>query len=83
MHPTQYEWTAKHHIDALRREAAGSQLLARARDGTAAEPRRFIVRLAVRALVDRFDRLHRRRRIDVTGPLSGSIVSKPSRANSR
>ena len=37
MNPTQNEWLAYERIDALRREADGSRLLARARDGGTAD----------------------------------------------
>jgi len=83
MNPRHDEWLAIDRGDDLRRDAAGSQLLARARDGAVAERRRFDVRLAVRGLVDRFARFGRRPRMDVTRPLPGGVVAKPSRVNSR
>jgi hypothetical protein len=83
MNPTQYEWMANQHVDALRREAAGNQLLARARDGGASEQRPLGIRLAVRRLVDRVAGLRRRPGMDVPRPNRDSGVATPSLSNPR
>lgn len=86
MNPKQYEWMANERVDALRREAAGSLLLARARDGGEAERRRFGVRLAVRRLVERITGLRHRPGIDITPQLPpqvrGSVVVAQGPADS-
>lgn len=82
MNPKQYEWMANERVDALRREAAGSQLLARARDVGAAERRRFDVRLAVRDLVERLAGLRHQPGIDIT-PQVPSVVATQGPADSR
>ena len=83
MNPMQYEWMAVERVDARRREAGGSQLLARARDLDPAEQRHPDVRLAVRGLVDRVAGRGRRPGIGVTRHVPGSVVATPSPANPR
>lgn len=83
MNPKQYEWMANERVDALRREAAGSLLLARARDGGTAEQRRFDVRLAARDLVERLAGLRHRPTMDVTRSVRDTVVPTPSRVSSR
>lgn len=83
MNPTQNEWLVYERIDALRREADGSRLLARARDGGIAEQRHTAVRLAVRRLVERVALRRHQPGLDVTRRASGSVVATPSPANPR
>lgn len=83
MNPTQNEWLAYERIDALRREADGSRLLARARDGGTAEQRRPAVRLAVRRLVERVAWRRHQPGMDVTRHAPGSVRATPSPANPR
>ena len=83
MNPTQYEWMAVERVDALRREAGGSQLLAQARDSGTAERRHPDVRLAVRRLVERVAGHRRRPGRDVTRHAPGVVVATPSPANPR
>ena len=83
MNPTQNEWLVYERIDALRREADGSRLLARARDLDPAERRHPDVRLAVRRLVERVAGHRRRPGSDVTRHAPGSVVATPSPANPR
>ena len=83
MNPTQNEWLVYERIDALRREADGSRLLARARDGGTAEQRHAAVRLAVRRLVERVAGRRRRPGLGVTRHANGSVGAIPSSANPR
>ncbi|HET9755260.1 MAG TPA: hypothetical protein VFP66_02060 [Candidatus Limnocylindrales bacterium] len=83
MNPTQDEWMAYQRIDALRREASGSQLLARAPDSGTAEQRHPDVRLAVRRLVERVGGRRRRPGRGVTRHAPGVVVATPSPANPR
>ena len=64
MHPRSYEILAAQHVDAMRRDAAGEQLLARAgvtRRGSEARSR-------VRRWLDRLGSVRRTGPGDVTGP---------------
>jgi hypothetical protein len=83
MNPKQYEWMAIERVDALRREAAGSHVLARAHDGDATERRPFGDRLAVRDLVERLARVRHRLGIDIKPQVRGSVGATKGPADSR
>jgi hypothetical protein len=66
MNPKRDEWLAVEHGDEMRRDAAGSQLMARARDGETAITRRVERPSAVRRLIDRLHGLGRRAHMDTS-----------------
>jgi hypothetical protein len=70
MNPKSYETLAGHRIDAVRREAAGTQLMARAERRQAGRPPIW------RQLIDRLTSVRRRSPIDVARP-GGDL--RPSR----
>ena len=83
MNPTQNEWLVFERVDALRREAGRSQLLAQARDIDTVERRHPDVRLAVRRLVERVAGHRRRPGRDVTRHAPGVVGATPSPVNPR
>jgi hypothetical protein len=66
MNPKRDEWMAVEHGDSMRRDAAGSQLLARARHADTAVTRQATTPSPVRRLIERLHGLRRRARMDAS-----------------